>query len=65
MIALLLPLSLFAQGGKEAVVDENAPVTIQYWTHEDPARTALEEELIAEFMAQNPNITVYVPPRLL
>ena len=58
MIALLLPLSLFAQGGKEAVVDENAPVTIQYWTHEDPARTALEEELIAEFMADNPNITV-------
>ncbi|WP_319756303.1 extracellular solute-binding protein [uncultured Sphaerochaeta sp.] len=58
MIALLLPLSLFAQGGKEAVVDENAPVTIQYWTHEDPARTELENELIAAFMAQNPNITV-------
>ena len=58
MAALLIPFSLFAQGGKEAVVDENAPVTVQYWTHEDPARTDLENELIAAFMAQNPNITV-------
>ncbi len=58
MVALLLPFSLFAQGGKEPVVDENAPVTVQYWTHEDPARTELENELIAAFMAQNPNITV-------
>jgi multiple sugar transport system substrate-binding protein len=58
MATLLIPFSLFAQGGKEAVVDENAPVTVQYWTHEDPARTDLENELIATFMAQNPNITV-------
>jgi multiple sugar transport system substrate-binding protein len=58
MAALLIPFSLFAQGGKEAVVDQNAPVTVQYWTHEDPARTELENELIAAFMAQNPNITV-------
>ncbi|WP_320127681.1 extracellular solute-binding protein [uncultured Sphaerochaeta sp.] len=55
---LAMPLSLFAQGAKETVVDENAPVTIQYWTHEDPARTALETELINQFMAANPNITV-------
>ena len=58
MATLLIPFSLFAQGRKEAVVDENAPVTVQYWTHEDPARTDLENELIATFMAQNPNITV-------
>jgi multiple sugar transport system substrate-binding protein len=56
--ALAMPLSLFAQGKTETVVDENAPVTIQYWTHEDPARTALETELIEKFMAANPNITV-------
>ncbi len=54
---LLLPTLLFAQGAKETV-DENAPVTVQYWTHEDPARTSLETELIAQFMADNPNITV-------
>ncbi|MGE4585000.1 MAG: extracellular solute-binding protein [Sphaerochaeta sp.] len=58
LIALLLPLSLVAQGTKEAAVDETKPVTVQYWTHEDPARTQLENELIAQFMEQNPNITV-------
>ncbi len=58
LVALLLPLSVFAQGTKEAAVDETKPVTIQYWTHEDPARTQLETELITKFMADNPNITV-------
>jgi ABC-type sugar transport system, periplasmic component len=58
LVALLLPLSVFAQGAKEAAIDETKPVTIQYWTHEDPARTQLETELIATFMADNPNITV-------
>lgn len=58
LIALLLPLSLVVQGTKEAAVDETKPVTVQYWTHEDPARTQLENELIAQFMEQNPNITV-------
>lgn len=58
LVALLLPLALFAQGTKEAVVDETKPVTINYWTHEDPARTQLETELIAKFMADNPHITV-------
>jgi len=58
LVALLLPLSVFAQGAKETAIDETKPVTIQYWTHEDPARTQLETELIAKFMAYNPNITV-------
>jgi multiple sugar transport system substrate-binding protein len=56
--ALAIPFGAFSQGNKEAVLDENAPVTVQYWTHEDPARTALETELIDRFMADNPNITV-------
>ncbi len=58
LVALLLPLSVFAQGAKETAIDETKPVTIQYWTYEDPARTQLETELIAKFMADNPNITV-------
>lgn len=58
LFVLIIPAALFAAGAKEAVVDENAPVTVQYWTHEDPARTQLETELIAEFMAKHPNITV-------
>ncbi|MFA6681606.1 MAG: extracellular solute-binding protein, partial [Sphaerochaeta sp.] len=58
VLALLIPSFVFAAGAKETVVDENAPVTVQYWTHEDPARTQLETELIAEFMKMYPNITV-------
>ena len=58
VLALLVPSFMFASGAKETVVDENAPVTIQYWTHEDPARTQLETELIDEFMKMTPNITV-------
>ena len=58
LFVLIVPFTLVAQGSKEVVVDESAPVTIQYWTHEDPARTQLETELIDQFMADNPNITV-------
>lgn len=57
-VFLLVPMALFAQGTKESAVDESKPVTVQYWTHEDPARTQLETELIEKFMAANPNITV-------
>jgi multiple sugar transport system substrate-binding protein len=35
-----------------------AKVDLIYWTHEDPNRTPLEEKLIAEFQAQNPNVSV-------
>lgn len=58
LISMLLPLSLFAAGTKEDKVDESKPVTVNYWTHEDPARTKLETELIEQFMKANPNITV-------
>lgn len=35
-----------------------AQVEITYWTHEDPNRTALEEEIIAQFEADYPQYTV-------
>ena len=35
-----------------------AQVQVDYWTHEDPNRTALEEQLIAQFQAENPGITI-------
>ncbi len=34
------------------------PIELIYWTHEDPNRTPLEEQWIAEFQADNPNVTV-------
>ncbi len=55
--ALLVPL--FAQGAKEAE-DDNSPIVIEFWTHEDASRQALEERYIEEFCAIHPNVTVNV-----
>ena len=38
--------------------EKKEPITLHYWTHEDPARTELETKLIAEFEKANPNIKV-------
>lgn len=35
-----------------------AQVEVVYWTHEDPNRTELEERLISEFEAANPDIVI-------
>ena len=42
--------AIFAGGGQQA----GGPVTLTFWTHEDPNRTRLEERYIAEFQAANP-----------
>jgi multiple sugar transport system substrate-binding protein len=41
---------------EEAVAEE--PVTIRLWMHDHPPRIPIDEELIAQFMEENPNITV-------
>lgn len=51
---LLLGLPVFAGGAQE----EEGPVTITFWTHEDPNRTAIEEQYIAEFEASHPDVTI-------
>lgn len=51
---LALGLPLFAGGAQE----EEGPITITFWTHEDPNRTVLEERYIAEFEASHPGVTV-------
>lgn len=43
---------------KSAAFDPNTPVELTIWTHEDQNRTALEQKLISEFQAQNPNVKV-------
>ncbi|HZK19333.1 MAG TPA: extracellular solute-binding protein [Treponemataceae bacterium] len=48
---------LFAGGQKESD-DPNAPITINYWTHEDPNRTKLEKRYIEEFETAHPNVTI-------
>ncbi len=47
-------LPVFAGGAQE----ETGPVTITFWTHEDPNRTALEERYLAEFEASHPDVTI-------
>ena len=56
----LMVLPLFAQGGSETAIDDSKPITIEFWTHEDAARQALEEKYIAEYTAQHPNVTINV-----
>jgi multiple sugar transport system substrate-binding protein len=51
---MLLVAPLFAQGAQE----EQGPIVLKYWTHEDPNRTRIEERYIQEFQAANPNITI-------
>lgn len=54
-IALMLLFApLFAQGDKE----EQGPIVLKFWTHEDPNRTRIENRYIQEFEAANPGIRI-------
>lgn len=61
LIAMLLVLAIafpmFAQG---AVEEDNSPITLEFWTHEDAARAELEDKWIKEFQEIHPNVTVNV-----
>jgi len=59
VLALLAP-ALFAQGTQEQAVEDNSPITIEFWTHEDVNRQKLEDRYIAEFKQTHPNVTVNV-----
>mgnify|MGYP002515536309 CR=1 FL=1 len=58
MLVLAIFVPLFAQGTTE--VEDNSPIVLEFWTHEDAARQALEEKYIAEFCEMHPNVTVNV-----
>lgn len=56
MLTLIVTLTpVFAGGSQEA---EEGPITLTFWTHEDPNRTEIENRYIEEFEATHPNITV-------
>ncbi|MDR2111298.1 MAG: extracellular solute-binding protein [Spirochaetaceae bacterium] len=55
MISLAVPGILFAAGGGQ---QQSGPITLTFWTHEDPNRTRIEERYIKEFEAENPNIKI-------
>lgn len=47
--------SLFSFGAKES-----GPVTIEFWTHEDVNRAALEDRYAEEFMELHPDVTINI-----
>ena len=55
MMLALIVTPVFAGGAQEK---EEGPITLTFWTHEDPNRTVIEERYIAEFEATHPNITI-------
>ena len=54
LLVLASFMPLFAGGAQE----EEGPITITFWTHEDPNRTAIEERYIAEFEESHPDVTI-------
>jgi multiple sugar transport system substrate-binding protein len=54
---IVLPYLLFAKGQREEV-DNNKPIVLEFWTHEDPNRDALENRYIEEFMANHPGVII-------
>lgn len=54
LVISLIISPLFATGEKE----ETGPITLKFWTHEDPNRTRIEERYIQEFEATHPNIKI-------
>lgn len=55
---VLLGLLLAVLVVSGAVVAQDETVVVKLWMHEHPPRVALDEELIAQFEAENPNIDV-------
>ena len=57
VLFMVLPCLLSARGlGEE--VDHNEPVILEFWTHEDSNRDALENKYIEEFMITHPGVII-------
>ncbi len=52
---LVLTSAAFAQGSQE-----QKQITLEFWTHEDANRQALEDRYAQEFMASHPNVTINI-----
>jgi multiple sugar transport system substrate-binding protein len=57
VLFMVLPCFLSAKGNREKV-DNNKPVVLEFWTHEDPNRDALENRYIKEFMTAHPGVII-------
>ena len=54
LLVLLVAFSAFAGGSSEG----DGQIVIEFWTHEDTNRQALEDRFIAEFQEMHPNVTI-------
>lgn len=54
---MLIPSALFA-GGQSEEKEADEPIVLEFWTHEDPNRDALEMRYVQEFMDANPGVTI-------
>ncbi len=64
---LALAVGLFANGKAESS-DPDGPVTLTYWHLWGGSRTELIDQLIADYIAKNPNVTIeatFTPPNEL
>lgn len=52
---VILPGFLYANGQEEG---DNEQIVLEFWTHEDPNRDAIEKRYVEEFMAANPDVTI-------
>ena len=57
LLALLAIMCLVVSCKKK---EDNSPITLEFWTHEDASRQALEDKWIKEFQEIHPNVTVNV-----
>lgn len=56
LMAMVMTAVLFGACAKK--VDDNTPIVLNLWTHEDPNRQKMEEQFAAEYMAEHPNVTI-------
>ncbi|MCF7946287.1 MAG: extracellular solute-binding protein [Spirochaetia bacterium] len=55
ILSLVVLSPVFGAGAQEK---EEGPITLTFWTHEDPNRTEIENRYIEEFEAANPDIKI-------
>lgn len=60
IVAALMAITLVTScsGKQSAAKEDNSPVIIRMWTHEDPNRQRLEEGFAAAYMKEHPNVTI-------
>ncbi len=57
-LALLAVLTFNVSANGQQSESEDGPITLEFWTHEDPNRDAIETRYVEEFMATHPNVTI-------